>query len=322
MRLEVRDLKLVTAIADCGTLTRAGQQLHLTQSALSHQLADLEARLGGPLYERAGRSMILTKLGRRLAARARETLRQLRDVEEDIARVAAGREATLRLATECYTCYHWLPPVLARFGERHPAVHVEIVPQATARPVRALLAGAIDLCILSSATRDRRVAVQPLFDDELVLVVGPQHRLANSRVVEPIELRDERFLLYSSPDQSVAFQDVLAPAGVSPHRVSRIQLTEAILELVKAGLGVTLLARWAVEPSVASGAVRAISVAGARTRREWTVATRAARPRPEYLDDFVAFLSDSVARPPRAAPDFAVLRSVCKFGAPHQAARR
>src|SRR4051812_7639647 len=179
IRLEVRDLRLVAAISELGNLTRAGQQLHLTQSALSHQLTDLEQRIGGKLFERSGRRLIATRLGELLCGRAKVTLTQLRDVERDLAEMANGREATLRIATECYTCYHWLPPVLDAFRERHPAIDVRIVPAATSNPVRALIAGTIDLCIVSSRVRDRRLSLAPLFDDELVLVVSAKHKFAS-----------------------------------------------------------------------------------------------------------------------------------------------
>src|SRR5438552_3318326 len=138
MRLEIRDHRLVHAITEFGTVTRAGQHLHLTQSALSHQLADLEKRAGAALFQRAGRRMLPTRIGDHLAARARETLRRLEQVEEEVVSMATGREAELRISTECYTAYHWLPPVLKQFGERHPGVEVRVIPDATANPVRAL----------------------------------------------------------------------------------------------------------------------------------------------------------------------------------------
>jgi LysR family transcriptional regulator for metE and metH len=115
MRLEIRDFRLVVAITELGTLTRAGHQLNLTQSALSHQLADLERRLGASLFERSGRRMIPNRLGARLASHGKELLQRLGDVERDVFDAAARREAVLRIATECYTCYHWLPPVLHEF---------------------------------------------------------------------------------------------------------------------------------------------------------------------------------------------------------------
>ena len=319
IRLEVRDLRLVSAIAEMGNLTRAGQHLHLTQSALSHQLADLEQRVGGKLFERSGRKLIATRLGEHLCSRAKVTLTQLREVERDLAEMANGREATLRIATECYTCYHWLPPVLDAFRERHPAIDVRIVPAATANPLRALIAGAIDLCIVSTRVRDRRVSVAPLFDDELVLIVSSRHELASRRVVDASDLRGLRFLLYSSPDESHTFRDILAPAGVSPSQLSTLRLTEAIIELVKADMGVTILAQWAAKPYLESDALRAIPIDHPGVQRTWSALTRTSQSPPEYVSDFVGFLSTSIAAPPRTRPEFSLIRSVAKLSAKRRA---
>jgi LysR family transcriptional regulator for metE and metH len=313
IRLEVRDLRLVAAISELGNLTRAGQQLHLTQSALSHQLADLEQRVGGKLFERSGRRLIATRIGEHLCAKAKSMIEQLREVERDLANMAHGREATLRIATECYTCYHWLPPVLDAFKQRHPGVDVRIVPNASSRPLRALLGGAIDLCIASSRIKDRRVKTTPLFDDELLLVVGERHPLAERRSVDPTELRHEHFLPYSGPDDNWAFQDFLAPAGVSPSQVSTLKLTEAIVELVKANMGVALFARWAITPYLETGGLRAISVNHPSARRTWQAVTRSSQTPPEYLADFVGFLAGSIQSPPRSRPEFALIRSVAKL---------
>src|SRR3954462_9876205 len=153
LTLETRHLRLVVAIADFGSLTRAGHQLHITQSALSHQLTDLESRRGVRLLEGCGKRMEPTAAGDRLIARARIAVQQLREMEHEVKQVASGREAALRLATECYTSYHWLPQVLKAFGERFPKVELQIVPGATSRPIRALLAGKIDFCIVMNPPR-------------------------------------------------------------------------------------------------------------------------------------------------------------------------
>jgi len=313
IRLEVRDLRLVAAISELGNLTRAGQHLHLTQSALSHQLADLEQRVGGKLFERSGRRLIPTRLGEHLCAKAKPMIEQLREVERDLANMAKGREATLRIATECYTCYHWLPPVLDAFRQRHPAVDVRIVPSASTYPVRALLAGVIDLCIMSSRVRDRRVRAVPLFDDEMVLVVSARHALAKRQSVTPEDLRHEHFLTYSEADDSAAFQDFLQPAGVKPSQVTPLKLTEAIIELVKADMGVGVLARWAATPYLESDLLRAIPINHLAVQRTWQAVTRATQSPPEYLSDFVEFLATSMAAPPRSRPEFSLIRSVARL---------
>jgi len=298
LKLETRHLRLVVAIADYGSLTRAGNQLHLTQSALSHQLSDLESQLAVKLFERLGKRMEPTLAGERLISRARITLQQLREMEHEVKQIASGREAVLRIATECYTCYHWLPPVLKAFGERYPKIEIQIVPGATARPIRALLAGKIDICIVLQRPRDRRVESVPLFDDELVAVVAPTHPLASRAYLEASDFAQEHLLNYSPPEESFLFQHLLTPAGVVPRQFSQMQLTEAIIELVKAGMGTAALARWAVEPHVRAGTLRAIPLTDAGLPRRWFSATRATKSRPQHLREFEQFVARAVTGAP------------------------
>src|SRR6266478_8744066 len=112
MHLEIRHLKLVAAVAETGSITRAGNRLHLTQSALSHQLRDAEEQLGVPLFERRNARMFLTPAGERLLQAARTVLDELARAEKEIQKCNGDGAAkgVLRLSTECYTVYHWLPP--------------------------------------------------------------------------------------------------------------------------------------------------------------------------------------------------------------------
>ena len=124
MDLEIRHLQLVSAVADLGSLTRAGDRLHLTQSALSHQLRDIESRLGAPLFLRLGKRLVLTPAGERLLASAKDVLEQLQRTEDEIRQMGRDKAGVLRLTTECYTCYHWLPPLLMHYRRRFPRVEV------------------------------------------------------------------------------------------------------------------------------------------------------------------------------------------------------
>src|SRR3954469_8468272 len=141
MDLEVRHLQLVAAVADVGSLTRAGDRLHLTQSALSHQLRDVESRLGAQLFLRLGKRLVLTPAGERLLSSATDVLERLERAEHDIRSIGRDRAGSLRITPECYTCYHWLPPLLLRFRRTFPKVEVRIDVEATHRPVEMILAG-------------------------------------------------------------------------------------------------------------------------------------------------------------------------------------
>jgi LysR family transcriptional regulator for metE and metH len=289
--LEIRHLQLVQAIAEEGSVTQAGLRLHLTQSALSHQLRDAEERLGVRLFDRVGRRLVLSAAGTRLLSAARRLLEELGRVEEEIRRGADRPRSVIRLTTQCNTVYHWLPSRLRRFQRTHPDVDVEVVAGATDDPIPALLAGAIDLAIVHRPVRDARVRLRPLFRDEMVVVMPPGHRLCRAPFVAAEDLAPEHLILYSIPrEANLVFREVLIPAGVSPKRVTHIQLTEAIVEMVKAGLGVSVLARWSVAPQVERGELVARSLTRSGRYRHWSAAYRGAKA-PDHLLAFVGLLA-------------------------------
>lgn len=270
MDLEVRHLRLVAAVADVGSLTRAGDHLHVTQSALSHQLRDIEQRLGAALFHRHGKRLVLTPAGEHLLQSARDVLDRLRQTEDVIRHLGHDRRGVLRITTECTTCYHWLPRLLTIYRERFAAVEVRIDVEATGRPIDRVLDGAVDLAIMSTPVRDRRLAVRPVFTDRVVVIASPQHRLAARRRVALQDLHNETFLIYPPREESLFLQRVLMPAGVIPARVEEVKLTEAIIELVKANFGVSALARWAVQPFLDSGSIVALPIPPGGLERRWT----------------------------------------------------
>jgi LysR family transcriptional regulator for metE and metH len=290
MDLEVRHLQLVAAVADTGSLTRAGDRLHLTQSALSHQLRGIESRLDAALFRRVGKRLVLTPAGERLQVSAKDILERLAQTEEDIRRMGKEHAGVLRLTTECYTCYHWLPPLLMRYRRRFPRVEVRIDVEATGRPIEMLLAGKIDLAIVSSPVTDRRLASRKVFDDELVVIAARHHRFAQQPHVRLSELRDETLFIYPPREESRVLQEVLLPAGISPARIEEVQLTEAITELVKAGLGVAVLAWWAVQPLVDAGAIVARPLTARGLHREWRAAMPKDLARADYVVEFIDLL--------------------------------
>jgi LysR family transcriptional regulator for metE and metH len=299
--LDVRHLALVHEIAATGSVTRAAEKLRLTQSALSHQLRDIEARLAVPLFLRVGRRMVLTHAGERVLASARRVLDDISRTEDELRQMAQDGKGMLRLCTQCNTGYHWLPPLLASFQRRYPGVDVQIVVAATDRPIAALLEGQIDVAFVTDDPDDRRLAITPLFKDELVAVVPPRHRLATRPYVEPRDFAETHLLLYSTErSDSYVFRHILMPAGVEPARVSSVPLTEAILELVKAGQGVSVMARWAIAPAITAGAVRAVRIGRRGVFRQWSAARLRGSVEPKWQKEFVALLAKQ-ALPARAA---------------------
>lgn len=313
MILEIRHLQLVDAIARHGTMTRASRELNLTQSAISHQLMGLERRLGIRLFHRLGRRMTLTAPGERLLLASERTLSELHAAEDELLRSAQGRTALLRVSTECYTTYHWMPRIIRTFGERHPGIDLRIVAEATPNPIAALLEGVIDVAVMMRRCGGRHVRNWPLFEDELVVIMAPTHPLAAQAHVDVTDFAHETLFVYGSLEERSSFLGgLLRDAGISPGKVSRIQLTEAIIELVAAGLGVSVLARWAVGPDVERRRIVSRRLTSDGVRRKWHAVSLRGSPATRVVKSFVSILAPgpTVLAPVPARPRRATARAV------------
>jgi LysR family transcriptional regulator for metE and metH len=318
---EMRHLELVRAVASAGTLTRAGLMLNLTQSALSHQLRDIESRLGARLFSRDGRKLTLTPAGEHLLETANQVLAIVERSEDTIRQIGSTTRSVLRLTTECYTCYHWLPDVLKRYSGSQPDVDVRIDVSATDRPVQALLDGQIEVALISERVTDRRITVRPLFHDEYTVIMRPDHRLADRPFIRPEDFANETFLSYSPWTQSTVCQRLLAPAGVVPGQLLQVRLTEAIVEMAKAGIGIGVLSNWSVAPHVAAGTLRAVPLTRSRFGRTWSAAALKRTAGLPHIRDFVNILIEAQ---PFGMPIAATKRPSRKIGArkPSAANRR
>jgi len=302
MDIDTRDLAIVAAIAASGSVTKAAGDLHRTQSAVSHRLRAIEERLGTALFLRVGKRMVVTAAGAQVVAAAGRILDDLRATEEDVRRLGTREAGVLRVCAQCNTGYHWLPPLVETFRRRHPDIEVSLAVEHTVRPVDALLDGKLDVAIVTQPIRHDRLRLRPLFEDEHAAIVAPDHPFAKRAFVRPEDFASERLLLYSSsPDDSYTIQTILRPAGVAPRRVSFVMLTEAILEMVKARLGVSVMQTWAIEPALRAGDVRAIPITASGIHRQWHAATLAAAGKVPYVEAFIDLLA-ARAMPARQRP--------------------
>src|SRR5688572_10702671 len=163
--VSLKQLRTVRAIAEEGSLTRAARRLYVTQSALSHQLSLLERQLGVPVFHRVGKRLVATAAGLRLLRSAEEVLAEVAELEEDLRRYAEGAAGRLRVTTQCYTCYHWLPEVLPELLQAHPGIDFRIVTEASARAEEAVINGEVDVALLYDVHDAEHVEKFALFDD-------------------------------------------------------------------------------------------------------------------------------------------------------------
>ena len=186
---------------------------------------------------------------------------------------------------------------------------MHIAAEYTLDPIAALLDAKIDLAIMNDDSSDKRLRYRDLFEDEHVAVVPPSHRWSARPFVTPEELAGEPLYLYSrSIDHSFIVQKVLRPAGVEPRHVTYLQLTEGIIEMVKAGLGASVLPKWSIAHALASQDVKAVRITKTGVFRKWYAASLSDVASTPFMDEFVRLLikqGPAAKRGPRRHPPLA-----------------
>jgi LysR family transcriptional regulator for metE and metH len=247
MHIEFRHLRTVKAIHEAGGLARAADLLHITQSALSHQIKALEEQAGVELFVRRSKPMKLSAAGMRLLRLAERILPEIAALEEDFKSLRSGKSGRLHIAIECHACYEWLFPVLEQFRKAWPEVDVDIRPGLSFDALPALGREEVDLVVSSDPETLSGIDFTPLFDYEPVFVAASAHPLAAKPFIEAEDFRDELLITYPVDRTRLdVFSQLLIPARVEPRAVRQVELTAVILMLVASNRGVAVLPDWVV----------------------------------------------------------------------------
>jgi len=256
--IELRHLKTLVALRDNGSLVEAAESLFLTQSALSHQLKDLEERLECSLFVRKTKPPRFTSAGRRLLNLADEILPMVKNAERDISRLAGGEVGRLHICIECHSCFQWLIPCLDLYRANWPEVELDLSGGFSFAPLPALVRGDLDLVITSDPVELPGITYIPLFSYEAMLAISNDHRLASHAMVLPDDLESEMLITYPvDRDRLDIFTRFLEPMDVEPDSVRTAELTPMMIQLVAAGRGVACLPNWALTEYLEQGTVMA-----------------------------------------------------------------
>ncbi len=293
--MEIRHLRLIKAIVEEGSITKAIDKLHLTQSALSHQLKEAEYQLGTAIFLRTNKKLVLTKAGEKIYDLANEILEKLSQTQTQIKQMVFGEHGEIRISTECFSSYHWLPSVLKQFHLLYPNVELKIVTEATHYPLQKLLENIIDIAIVSDQIKDNNIKYMELFQDEVVMAVSENHAWADKKYVVAEDFINEHLLIHSLPMETVTIhQFILAPAKVTPRKITPLPLTEASLEMVKADMGVMSMAKWALLPHLKNSPIKAVKIGKNGLKRKHFIAIRENENYPDYFHHFITFLQTEI----------------------------
>ncbi|MFI5157531.1 MAG: LysR family transcriptional regulator [Sphingobacteriales bacterium] len=276
MNIAIHHFKLIDTISKEGTLTKAAATLHLTQSALSHQLKELEKELGVDVFNRNGKKLHLSEQGYRFLRSSEKILAELKSLEEDINNYKNGQTSKLTISMQCYTAYHWLPGIIKYYKSRWPDINIQIMSEATSRPLEYLMNGDLDIGIIRTQMVNTKIRYEPIFNDRLTAIISKDHPLAKKEVIEIADFQGQELILplYDPSYQDTPMIESLIQAQqVRPKTLHRIHYTDATIEMVNANLGITVMADWIVEPYLKNKNIVSKPMHHSVASRSWFAAT-------------------------------------------------
>ncbi len=286
--LEIRHLRTLVALRETGSVVEAAERLFLTQSALSHQLKELESRLDCELFIRKSRPLRFSAAGKRLLLLADDVLAKVGDAERDVKKLMHGEAGRLFMAIECHSCFNWLMPTIEIYRNQWSAIELDFSGGFTFEPLPALAQGEVDLVITSDPLPMKGVEYVPLFSYEMHIGLANNHSLAAKIFLQPQDLADQTLITYPVDRSRLdVFKQFLNPAGVEPLSVRTSELTLMMVQLVASGRGVCALPNWVLAEYADK---QFISVRSAGEKGIWPVLYAAVREESltaSYVQDFL-----------------------------------
>jgi DNA-binding transcriptional LysR family regulator len=255
--MTLEQLRIFVAIAEREHVTQAARALNLAQSAASHAIAALEAQHDTKLFDRVGRRIELTEAGRVFLAEARAVLARAEAAELALSEFGNLKRGTLSVQASQTIGGYWLPRHLVAFRRVHPQIQIRLALGNTVQVAAAVESGIAELGFVEGAVESEHFASAPVARDQLVVVVGPEHRWRGRGHLTHGDLIEGEWILRErgSGTRSV-LENALSQLGIDPDTL-RIQLelpsNEAVRAAVEAGLGATAISASVAAPSIEAG---------------------------------------------------------------------
>ncbi|WP_106794625.1 LysR family transcriptional regulator [Aquimarina sp. Aq78] len=246
--MDIKYFRLIKTITEEGNIANSSERLFLTQSALSHQLKELEGRLGFKVFHRTRNKWKLTEEGLELYKMANEVLETIAQGFNSIQQIKNGSKGSIKVSTECYSFYQGLPGFIQKMGMLYPQIDVDLILEATHQPISKLLSNEIDIALVTSEPANDQLSSIALFEDETYAIMHKEHRYSEVEYLSADNFEDIHLIIHSFPLETVSvYEQFLKPNKITPIKISAIPLTEVSLEMVNANMGVICMPKWALK---------------------------------------------------------------------------
>jgi DNA-binding transcriptional LysR family regulator len=271
MQATFRQLRLLTALADTGSITAAAHACHVTQPTVSMQLKELADAVGLPLYEQVGRRLYLTAAGEAVVRTARAMVDEWESLEQQIAAMKGVRQGRLRVSVAS-TAEYFVPRLLGRFCQAHPSIDITLQVLNRDGVVKRLKENLDDLYVLSRPPQDMALRSEVLLSNPLVVIAARTHPLAASGTVAWQRLRSEAFILREPGSGTrLAVDAHFGALGLQPRIQLELGSNEAIKQAVAAGMGLGVVSRHAIAADARSEGLAVLQVRRFPVPSSWSV---------------------------------------------------
>lgn len=292
--MTLAQLRTFCAVARLSSFSRAAEQLHLTQPAVSAQVQALEDVLKVKLFDRVGKRFSLNDAGLVVLRTAEDILQRVSALQRELSDLKALEAGHITIGASHVVGSYLLPEMLAQFRSGTPGIELTVRVDSTRRVIELLAAGEVDVAVVGEGApiHDERIAVKPIITDELVLVVPPNHVFAQMRTVPPSGLLQMPFVLPRRDSAtSESMMEQLAAAGLQPLTVMELGSVGAVKRAVEAGLGISIVSRMVVAHELDDGRLKAVPLRGLQLQRQISLCWHHGRPFSHATEAFIAFVN-------------------------------
>jgi len=295
--MEIKYFRLIKTIIEEGSIANSAEKLFLTQSALSHQLRELEERLGFKVFLRTRNKWELTEEGAELYKLGNVILESIEKSFQNIEQLRAGSTGTIKVSTECYSFYQGLSAFIQKMGLLYPDINVDLILEATHQPIPKILSNEIDIAIITSKAEHENLSSIEVYKDEVFAIMHRENPLCSKVFLDLNDFVNTHLIIHSFPLETVSVYELfLKPNKIIPQKISAIPLTEVALEMVNANMGIICMPKWALKSFKVSDDLIFKRISSHGLKRTHHLVFRKSDKSKKYIHDFISNFKDDFSK--------------------------
>ncbi|MFP2994799.1 LysR family transcriptional regulator [Spongiivirga sp. MCCC 1A20706] len=287
--MELKYFRLIKTIVEEGSLVNATERLFLTKSALSHQLRELEERLGFKVFIRSRNKWELTEEGAELYKLANTLFNAIDKSFDVIKYIKEGSQGTIKFSAECQSFFPMIPSFIQKMGILYPEIDIDVTLGATHQTISQVLSGEIDIAVVTSKPESNELSSIFVYEDEIFATMHTEHVLNDLTYLDASHFSTVHLLINSFPIEGVAvYEHFLKPNKIHPSKISAIPFTEITLSMLEANMGIMCAPKWQLDSFKLSSALVFKRIGKNGLKRRHYLVVKSENRNKKYIHDFIS----------------------------------